>query len=260
MIKTIDINSDIGEGYGRWTLPGDRDIINLVTSANIACGWHAGDPTLMRKTVEACACSGTGIGAHPGFPDRLGFGRREMKVSPNEIRDYMIYQIGALSAFAKCDGVSLSHVKPHGALYNMGAKDPEIAKAIVSAVKACDSHLILVALSGSEMIKAAKADGLTVASEVFADRAYNDDGSLVSRSLPGAVITDAKQVAERAVIMANEGKVTTISGNVIDLEADTICVHGDTPEALEIVETIREAFQNNGIEAVNLQLKLREIK
>jgi len=211
-----------------------------ITSANVACGFHAGDPVTMAHTAEMAKQFGVAVGAHPGFPDLMGFGRREMKLKPEETRNYVIYQVGALQAFARASHVGLQHVKPHGALYDMATRDENLSKALLEAVKCVDSRLILFAPPKSMMAKAASRMGLRVAMEVFADRAYNVDGALVSRSNAGAVIVDPKLVADRAIRMVEEGTVLSMGGEIVDLgEVHTICVHGDTPNAAALAKNLK---------------------
>lgn len=243
----IDLNCDLGESFGNYKIGMDEEVIPLISSANIACGFHASDPVVMSRTVRLAKENGVSIGAHPGLPDLIGFGRRNMDIKPQEAKAYVQYQIGALSAFCKAQGVPLVHVKPHGALYNMAGRDYKLAKAICEGIFEVDSKLILLALSGSQMIKAAEDVGLRAASEVFADRAYEEDGSLVSRSKPGAVITDEAEAIKRVVRMAKEGKVTSITGKDIAIKADSVCVHGDNANALRLVRKIRSSLTDSGI-------------
>lgn len=250
-MSCVDLNCDLGESFGAYTIGLDAQVIPHVSSVNIACGYHAGDPVVMEKTVALAKEHGVAIGAHPGFPDLMGFGRRPMNITPAEAGVYVKYQLGALLAFVKAQGLKLQHVKPHGALYNMAAKDEALAKAIAQSVASVDSNIRLMGLAGSLMLKEAEKAGLPVISEVFADRAYNDDGSLVNRKLPGAVIHDAQQAAARAVMMAKEHKVISINGKEIPLQADSICVHGDNAQAIELVCTIRSALQAEGIAIKN---------
>ncbi|WP_027717371.1 LamB/YcsF family protein [Desulfovirgula thermocuniculi] len=245
--KAVDLNADIGESFGAYTIGLDEELIKYITSANIACGLHAGDPLVMERTVALAAAHGVAVGAHPGYPDLQGFGRRDMSLSPAEVKAYVMYQVGALMAFARAAGVKLTHVKPHGALYNTAARDPRIAAAVVEAVKAVDEGLVLLALAGSEMVKAARAAGLAVAQEVFADRAYHADGTLVPRGVPGAVIHDPEVAIPRAVRMVTEGKVRAITGEEIAIEADSICVHGDNPRAVEFARRLKEALVAAGV-------------
>lgn len=242
----IDLNCDMGESFGPWRMGEDGGVMPQITSANIACGAHAGDPGVMRRTVRLARAAGVAVGAHPGFADLQGFGRREMTVDPSEIEDSLIAQIGALAAIARAEGVALQHVKAHGALYNMAARDRALADAIARAIASVDPALIMFGLPGSPMIEAGRAAGLRVASEGFADRAYQPDGSLAPRSRPGAVIHDAAAVVTRAIRMAREGVVLTPEGAEVALRVDTICVHGDTPGAPELTRRIREALQAAG--------------
>ncbi|MGI5959523.1 MAG: LamB/YcsF family protein [Massiliimalia sp.] len=247
MLK-IDLNCDLGESFGNYTIGMDEEVIPFISSANIACGWHASDPVIMGKTVKKAKEFGVAVGAHPGFLDLMGFGRRNMTITPQEAREYVTYQVGALYAFCRREGIPLQHVKPHGALYNMAAKDRELALAICQGLRDFDPNVILLALSGSQMVTAAKEVGIPVAQEVFADRAYEDDGSLVARSKPGAVIHDPDVAIARVIRMVTEGKVTSIHGNDIDLKPDSVCVHGDNREALAFVQKIRQTLEQNDIQ------------
>jgi UPF0271 protein len=240
---SIDLNADVGELVGD-----DEGVLPIVSSANIACGFHAGGPTVMRSTVQLAQRHGVAIGAHPGFHDLEGFGRREMPVSPAELEDLIAYQIGALAGVAANEGVRLRHVKPHGALYNMAARDGVMADAIARAVRAVDASLRLFGLSGSQLIAAGERAGLRVASEVFADRGYRPDGSLAPRDTPGAVLTDTVAVASRAVQMAARQSVTAVDGTSVSVKADTICIHGDTPGAAALARAVRDALSGAGIE------------
>lgn len=251
MAMRVDLNSDIGESFGAYCLGCDEEVISLVTSVNIACGWHAGDALIMGRTVELAARQGVAVGAHPGYPDQLGFGRREMGVSPKEMKAYVQYQIGAISAFCKASGVPLHHVKPHGAMYNQAARDHSLAIAVCEGIAAVDDQLILVGLAKSELIRAADELGLRRCSEVFADRAYEEDGSLVSRKVKGSVITNVKECAARVIRMVKEGKVTTRTGRDIAIEADTICVHGDNPQAVETIRILRKMLEQEQIEIMS---------
>lgn len=244
----VDLNSDLGESFGNYKIGNDDEIIKLVSSVNVACGAHAGDPLVMDITAKRVAEAGICIGAHPGYPDMQGFGRRAMALSPEEAKAYVIYQVGALNAFAKMHGLKLQHVKPHGALYNTAGKNYDLALAIAQGVKAVDENLILMGLAGSMSIKAAKDIGLRTAEEVFADRAYEDDGSLRARTKEGSMITDENESIQRVIRMVKEGKVRTYSGNDIDIKADSICVHGDGAKALLFVQKIRQALADNGVE------------
>lgn len=243
----LDLNCDLGESFGAYTIGCDEQVIPYITSANIACGYHAGDPTVMHRSVELCCRYGVQVGAHPGLPDLAGFGRRRMQIAPAEAADCVAYQIGALRAFCDEVGVPLHHVKPHGALYNMAAKDRPLADALCRAVQKAAPGAILLALSGSEMETAARAIGLPVACEVFADRGYRPDGTLVPRGTPGAMIEDETQAIARVVRMAREGEVTACDGSQVELRADSVCVHGDGPKALAFVEKLREALPADGI-------------
>ncbi|MDR1510602.1 MAG: LamB/YcsF family protein [Synergistaceae bacterium] len=244
----IDMNSDLGEGFGAWSMGDDKAVVSSVSSANIACGYHAGDPSIMRRTVKLCADNGVAAGAHVSYPDLSGFGRRDMSCNPQEVYDCCLYQIGALQAFCKAQGVPLQHVKPHGAMYNNAAKDRKLADAIASAVKRAGNGIILVGLYGSELENAALGTGVRFASEAFADRAYLKDGSLMPRSIEGSVIYDAETVAERVVRMAATGTVTAADGTEIRLRPDTICLHGDTKEAALMASAVRRALERAGIE------------
>lgn len=248
----VDLNCDLGESFGAYTMGMDDKVIPLISSCNIACGYHASDPLVMQKTIAMAKEAGIGIGAHPGYPDLMGFGRRNMTVSPAEAGAYVTYQLGALYAFAKSAGMKLQHVKPHGALYNMAGKDYKLALAIAKAVQAFDPSLILMGLAGSESVKAAKDIGLPVAQEVFADRAYMPDGSLVPRSREGAVIHDEELAISRVVCMVKENKVETIDGVDIEIVPDSICVHGDNEKALTFVTQIRKALAAEGVEIAPL--------
>lgn len=249
---TVDLNSDLGESFGAYKIGMDSAVIPLVSSANVACGFHAGDPAVMAKTVQLCKDSQSAIGAHPGYPDLVGFGRRNMAVSPADVKAMVTYQIGALDAFCKAAGIKLQHVKPHGAMYNMAAKDEALAKAICQAIYEYDKDLILMGLANSQMLVQAKAMGLRCAAEVFADRAYEEDGTLVARTKPGAMIEDEDLAVSRVVRMIKEGKVTAITGKDIAITADSVCVHGDGPKALAFVGKLRAAFAAEGIEVVPL--------
>lgn len=248
----VDLNSDLGESFGRYTLGMDADILQLVSSANVACGYHASDPLVMNKTIAMAKETGVRVGAHPGFPDLMGFGRRNMDVSPAEAKAYTLYQLGALDAFCKAHGVKMQHVKPHGAMYNMAGKDYALSKAICEAIYEYDKDLIVMALSGGELVHAAEDMGLKVAREVFADRAYEEDGSLVNRRKEGAMITDENEAIARVVRMIKEQKVTAITGKDIPIKADSVCVHGDGVKALAFVKKIRETLTAEGVEIVPL--------
>jgi len=248
----VDLNCDLGESFGRYQLGEDEAMLRVVTSANIACGLHAGDPTVMAQTVRLAAQNKVAVGAHPGYPDLQGFGRREMALAPDELDAFVLYQIGALAGLARAAGVSLVHVKPHGALYNTVAHDAGLAEAVARAVAAFDPHLIIVTLPGSALEQAARALGLRVACEGFADRAYRADGTLVSRSEPGAVVHDPARAVERAVRMIALGQVETIDKRIIPLRVDTLCIHGDTPGAASIAAGLRVALEAAGVQIAPL--------
>jgi UPF0271 protein len=243
----IDINCDMGESFGPWQMGTDAEVLPHITSANIACGAHAGDPSVMRRTVRMARAAAVRVGAHPGFADLQGFGRREMKVDPAELEDSLIAQIGALIAIAQAEGAPLQHVKAHGALYNMAAREPALAAAIARAIAACGANLIMFGLPNSPMIEAGKAAGLRVAAEGFADRSYEEDASLTPRSRPGAVIHDPDAVVLRALRMVRDGIVLTSGGREVPLAVDTICLHGDTPGAPELARRIHEALTAAGV-------------
>jgi 5-oxoprolinase (ATP-hydrolysing) subunit A len=243
----VDINADIGESFGVYRLGNDEALLEVVSSGNVACGFHAGDPSVMRRTVRLAQRAGRAIGAHPSFPDLAGFGRREMQASPQEVEDLVAYQIGALNGIARSEGAALRHVKPHGALYNASARCRELAEPIVSAVIRFDPGLLLMAPSGSELLRAGERAGLRVAAEVFADRAYEPDGSLVSRRLPGAVLTDPGEVVRRAIRMVRERVVLARDGSLVSVRADTICIHGDTPDAPGLAARLRAGLESEGI-------------
>ncbi len=257
MSVKVDLNSDLGESFGAYKIGMDDEVIKLVSSANVACGFHASDPVVMQKTVKMAKEAGIGIGAHPGFYDLMGFGRRNMVISPKEAYAYVTYQLGALYAFCSQQGVKIQHVKPHGALYNMAGKDYELAKGICQAIYDFDPEIILLGLSGSQMINAGRDIGLKCANEFFADRAYEDDGSLRARTKEGSMITDENEAIERVVKVLKTGTVTTYSGNELELKIDSICVHGDNAHALEFVKIIRERLSKEGIEIAPLGSILR---
>ncbi len=247
----IDLNSDVGESFGNYKLGLDKEVIPLISSANIACGYHAGDPNVMKRTVALAKEHGVGVGAHPGLPDLMGFGRRTMDATLEEIKGYMTYQIGALQAFAAAEGLTLQHVKPHGALYNMAVQDASIWEAAAEVLGNTNRDLILVVLAGSnrkELEAVGSRYGIRIAFEFFADRAYNPDGSLVSRREEGAVIRDHNIAAERVLKVVKEGKVVSRDGSEIDLRAETVCVHGDNPEALALVKNIRKELVSSNVD------------
>jgi UPF0271 protein len=243
--KAIDLNCDMGESFGPYKLGLDEEVIKLISSANVGCGFHGGDPHVMRETVAMAKEYGVGVGAHPGLPDLLGFGRREMKVTPEEVKDYFIYQIGALKAFVEVAGMKLQHIKAHGALDAMARRDEELTKAMCEAAIGISPDLIWLAHSGKGEIPGSM--GLKVVQEVYADRAYNADKSLVSRTLPGAVIKDPQEIGARINQLLETGTITTIDGKALELDFDSICVHGDTPGAVGMIRTIREILTANDI-------------
>jgi len=248
----IDLNSDLGESFGPWSMGEDAALMASISSANIACGFHGGDPGTMRATVALAKASGVAIGAHPGFPDLVGFGRREIKATPQEVEDFVVYQVAALAGVAAAQGVRLQHVKAHGALYNMACRDRALADAIARAVAAFDKSLILFGLPKSELLKAGRDAGLAVAAEVFADRAYEPDGSLASRQKAGSVIHDQAAVVARAIRMVRERRVVATDGSEIVLGADTICLHGDTQGAANLARAVRAGLEAAGIQVSSL--------
>jgi 5-oxoprolinase (ATP-hydrolysing) subunit A len=251
-VKTIDINSDLGESFGAYTIGNDEKVLELISSANIACGFHAGDYNVMMKTVNIASNLGVAIEAHPGFPDLAGFGRREIKMSPSDIFNLVVYQVGAMKGVAQAIDAQVQHVKPHGALYNMASVDKEIALAIAKTVYAVDPDLLLFGLSGSELVRAGEKVGLQVAQEVFADRTYQSNGTLTPRTGANAIIHDPTFAAERVIRMVKEGKVISADGNDIPIKADTICVHGDEPKALQFVQKLREQLLAENIQIQHL--------
>ena len=243
----VDLNADLGESFGAYTIGMDAEVLKYITSANVACGFHAGDPLVMMKTLGLAKQNGAAVGAHPGYPDLQGFGRRKMDCTPAELKAYTLYQLGALDAFCRAAGLRMQHVKPHGMMYNTIAVDEARAMAVAEAIAEFDSSLIFLALAGSKMITAAEKCGLKTASEVFADRAYMPDGTLTPRSMEGSVIKDKDEAIARTVRMIKEGVVTAISGEDIPIRAESVCVHGDNPKAVEFVRTIRERLEAEGI-------------
>jgi len=248
MRARIDFNCDVGESFGVWHMGADAELIALASSANIACGFHAGDPVHMQATVETCLRQGVAIGAHPGWPDLQGFGRRAMACNPAETHAYVLYQIGALAAFVQARGARLHHVKPHGALYNQAARDRTLADAIAAAVRDFDPALVLYGLAGSALLDAGRAVGLTVAAEAFAERRYEADGSLRPRSLPGAVIERVEDAQAQVLGLLSRGQVLDIDGRAIAIEADTLCLHGDRPDALEFARGLRRLMAESGVQ------------
>ena len=238
----MDINSDMGEGFGAWDMGNDALLLDYITSTNIACGWHAGDPARMKKLVELATAKKVRIGAHPGLPDLVGFGRREMAISEQDAYNYVLYQAGALQAFINAAGNRLHHVKPHGALYNQAAKDMKLARGIARAVKDLGGNVILYGLAGSCLIDAAKELNVPVWQEVFADRKYTKEGFLVPRTQAGAVIDDESEALKQVMSMSKDGKVISIDGSEIKIQADTLCIHGDNPHAVEFAKKIKVAL------------------
>jgi UPF0271 protein len=239
----VDLNCDMGESFGAYRIGADDAVFPFITSANVACGFHGGDPSVMRATLTRARELGVSVGAHPGFQDLIGFGRRSMDVTPQEVYDLMVYQIGALLGFARATGVTMRHVKAHGALYNMAAVKRELATAIATAVRDVDRNLILFGLPGSCLISEGEAAGLATAGEAFADRNYLSDGTLVSRKRPDAQVHDAAEAVRRAVRMVREGKVVSVDGNELSMKVDTICIHGDGPHAAEFAQQLRRGFE-----------------
>ncbi|GFN31117.1 UPF0271 protein [Paenibacillus curdlanolyticus] len=244
----VDLNADFGEGYGVYTFGQDDALLPYVTSVNIACGFHAGDPHTMKAAVDQSIAAGVAVGAHPGLPDRLGFGRRELAVSPQEVYDLVLYQIGALRAFVNAAGGRLAHVKPHGALYHMAGKDRGIADAIARAVTHIDSRLLLYGQSGSLLLESGRAHGLAIVSEVFADRTYKPDGTLTPRSERNALLTTDDEAIGQALSMVTRGKAATYDGGETEVIADTICLHGDGPHAAQWARAIRTALERSGVQ------------
>jgi len=244
--KIVDLNVDVGEGYGAYRAGNDEALLALASSANVACGFHAGDPHTMRRTVELCIAGGAAIGAHPGLPDLLGFGRREMLVSPAEVEDFVLYQVGALRAYAQAAGTRVAHVKPHGALYHMAAGSVELAAAVARAVYSLDPEMAVFGPPGSHLLEAAEAMGLKAVAEGFADRAYVRDGTLAPRNTPGAVLSDPRRALRQALALLGEGDVETVDGQAISLRASTICLHSDTPDAEAFALTLRGGLEAAG--------------
>jgi len=247
MKTAIDLNCDMGEGFGAWSMGADAAVLQYVSSANVACGFHAGDPTIMRRTVAGALDRGVAVGAHPAFQDLHGFGRRAMQVAPEEAYALVLYQVGALSGFCRALGGQLSHVKPHGALYNMAAKDALLADAIARAVRDFDPRLILFGLAGSELVRVGRKIGLTTANEVFADRTYQADGTLTPRSKPGAIISDLSEALAQVERMMRHGSILALDGTEVAIEADTVCIHGDEPDAARFARELRALLAQLGI-------------
>jgi 5-oxoprolinase (ATP-hydrolysing) subunit A len=244
----LDLNADVGESFGAYSIGHDAGLMRSITSASIAAGFHAGDPSILRETIRLAKAHGVAVGAHPGFPDLVGFGRREMRVTPQEAEDFVLYQVAAVAGVALAGGSRLRHVKPHGALYNMAARDPDLATAIARGVAAIDRSLILYGLPNSELLKAGRAAGLHVAAEGFADRAYAPDGSLAARSRPGSVIHDPALVVARAIRMVKEQLVIAVDGSALTIRVDTVCVHGDTTGADHLAAELRAGLESAGVE------------
>lgn len=246
-MPTIDLNSDLGESFGQWRMGDDAAMLDIVTSANVACGFHAGDPAGILRTLKAAKAKGVTIGAHVAYPDLVGFGRRNMDVASDELTADVIYQIGALQALAHAAGTAVRYVKPHGALYNTIAHDKRQALAVIEAIRTVDPNLVLVALAGSSLIELARNEGLTCIAEAFADRAYTPQGTLVSRREAGAVLHDAEQVAQRMLRLVKSGTVEAIDGSITRIEAESICVHGDSPGAIQMAREVRQLLEQSGV-------------
>lgn len=246
-MPTMDLNSDVGESFGRWTLGDDQAMFRSVTSANVACGFHAGDPSVIRSTCRKAAEAGVVIGAHVGYRDLAGFGRRFLDIDPNELADDVVYQIGALQALAAAEGARVKYVKPHGGLYNAIVRHTAQAQAVVDAIKSVDPGLPIMGLPGSEVLRLAEAAGMRAVPEAFADRAYTPEGTLVSRSLPGSVLEDPAQVAEHVLRMATESAVRAVDGSILKIRAESICVHGDSPGAVAMAAAVKSALSGAGV-------------
>ncbi len=246
----MDMNCDMGESFGAYSMGDDEKIMGFVTSVNLACGWHAGDPAVMANTVRLAARYGVAVGAHPGYPDLLGFGRRKMETLPGEIKNYIIYQVGALCGFLREHRLRLQHVKPHGALYNLAASDERAAGEVIAAIKAFDPELILVIAAGSLCAEMAVSEGLRVVGEAFADRAYLAGGGLAPRDMEGSVIHDPVAVGQRVLTLARTGRIAAMEGASLELEAGTVCIHGDTPGAWRLARTVRKTLEEAGVEVV----------
>lgn len=247
MVKTMDLNSDLGEGFGQWSMGDDALMLSVVSSANVACGFHAGHPAGILNTLKKAAAAGVVVGAHISYPDLVGFGRRNMEIASHELTADVIYQIGALQGMAKAAGTVVQYVKPHGALYNTIAVDDRQAQAVIDGLKAIDSNLPLVGLAGSRILRLAHSQGLNTIAEAFADRAYQRDGSLAPRHMAGSVLHDAQRVARRVLQLINEGGLMSVEGEFIPLQADSVCVHGDTPGAVDMARQVRALLESSGI-------------
>jgi UPF0271 protein len=246
----VDLNADAGESFGAWTLGSDDELFHIVTSVNLACGFHAGDPTVIRRALQAAGRAGLAIGAHPSYPDLLGFGRRAMQLDAQAVEDLVLYQIAALAGMAAAEGLRIGHVKPHGALYNTAATDPLVARAVARAVRLCDPSLALIGLAGSALVAAARSEGLRALEEAFADRGYERDGTLTPRGAAGAVIDTPERAAARAVRIARDHRAETADGGEIEVRADTICIHGDTPGAPALARAVRGALERAGVQVI----------
>ena len=256
-MTAVDLNSDLGESFGAWTMGMDEDVMNFISSSNIACGWHAGDAGTMIRTVRAAKARNVAMGAHPGYPDLLGFGRRNITCTPDEVYAYTLYQAGAMMGVCASEGVELQHVKPHGAMYNQAAKDPRLAAAIAHAVKGLGGGVILMGPAGSAFESAASEQGVPFAAEVFADRGYMADGSLAPRDEPGAFIHDPDEAAARMLKLVREGTLETRDGRILKLKAHSICIHGDNPAAVKMAEVVKTTLETNGVAVKNLREVLR---
>jgi UPF0271 protein len=252
-MTAIDLNSDLGESFGAWTMGMDEEVLRHISSANVACGWHGGDAEVMIRTVRAARAKNVAVGAHPGYPDLLGFGRRDMTCTPDEVYAYTLYQVGALMGICVSEGVELQHVKPHGAMYNQAAKDPKLAAAIVKAVKKIGKGIIVIGLANSAFETAAKEQSVPFAAEAFADRGYRADGSLVPRDQSGAFVHDPEEAAARMLRLVREGTIETPDGQTLKLEAHTLCMHGDNPAAVKMAESVRSTLEENGVAVRNLR-------
>jgi UPF0271 protein len=243
----VDLNADVGESIGPWSMGDDERLFPLVTSVNVACGAHAGDPLTIDRTIRSALAHGVSVGAHPGYPDLVGFGRRDLDMASDELEASLVYQVGAVAAFARAAGTPLRHVKPHGALYNLAAREPAVAATIARAVARVSGDLVLVGLAGSALLVAAADAGLASAAEAFGDRAYEADGSLRSRRLPGALLESPERAAAQALSIVRDRRVESHDGRMIAVRADTICIHGDTPAAAELATAIRVALEGAGV-------------
>ena len=249
-MKQIDLNSDMGESFGKYKLGNDEAVMKYISSANIACGFHAGDPHVLKYTIQMAKETDTAVGAHPGLPDLIGFGRRAMDVSPDELYDYCVYQIGAVQAFCAALGVPFQHVKCHGILEMMTTQKPALAEAVAAAVKDVDPNLLYMTIAGTRLYQTCKAAGLRVVGEAYGDRAYNEDGTLVSRKLPGSVIHDAETVVQRITQFLETDNMPTYTGGTVKIDAQSICMHGDTPGAAQMIKTLRERLDSLGVRVV----------